>query len=204
MPSLVLRSAAAGVLCFVVLALAGRSGGSEEVAAGTAVRLDIAGLVEGAEWIFEGRVLERRVFEDPLTGRIDTEYLFEIERTFRGENQPVGSLRLPGGVLPDGRGLVIAGVPRLEVGEERLLFLSPPSGQVELRMPVGLSQGALRLERRFDGSKQLVREGIDVALVAGPGGAAASGARRIARDYAEVVAEIHAALAAQAARGSGR
>ncbi|HED67122.1 MAG TPA: hypothetical protein ENJ09_16395 [Planctomycetes bacterium] len=167
-----------------------------DVEAGTAVRMDIAELTEHADLILEGRVLLANAFE--VDGRIETEYLIQVDRTFEGEDQPYRTVRMPGGVLPDGRGLILAGMPRIVPGEEELLFLSA-EGPTGVRVPVGLAQGKLSLVRNADGSKSLLSDMAGVVLVS-EDGSVSEGAGAMRVDYAEVVARIEATLAEKAAR----
>jgi hypothetical protein len=162
------------------------------VEAGTAERLSLEGLVERAGLILEGRVLSARGLEDP-EGRIETEYVLEVARTFEGMDLPLRSVRLPGGVLPDGRGMLLAGMPRVAPGEELLLFLTQ-EGATGVRMPVGLAQGKLGMRRRSDGGRVLVREHAGVGLVDRATGALVEGEGIDVLDYAETVARIEAAL----------
>jgi len=87
------------------------------VDAGTAIRLDIPELVERADLAFEGRVLERTSQVGP-TGLIESDYTIAVLRTFVGTPQSTRVVRLPGGVLADGEGLVLPGMPVIEVGED--------------------------------------------------------------------------------------
>ena len=114
-----------------------------EVGAGTAVRLDIEGLVEHAELVLEGRVLSRRAVRT-TRGRVATEVELDVLRTFLGEERARRTVRVPGGLLPDGSGVLIPGMPTLLEGEDVLLFLTGPSA-TGARMPVGLAQGKLRV-----------------------------------------------------------
>ena len=123
-------AATATIVGFAGVAVLTHPGG---VAAGTAIRMEIAELVDGAELIVEGRILTTTSFESE--GRIETEYLIEVDRTFAGEDQPYRAMRLPGGVLEDGSGMILAGMPRIAAGEKTLLFLSG-EGTTGVRMPV--------------------------------------------------------------------
>lgn len=163
------------------------------VSAGTAVRMDVGDLVSSSGLILEGRILTSLVFEHD-EGRIETEYLFEVERTFLGEDLPYRTVRIPGGVLEDGSGMLLAGMPRIADGEEVLMFLTGEA-DAGVRMPVGLAQGKFGVVRRADGSKLLEREGHGVTLVDPQTGAASESAPVVLWDYAEVVAQIEAALA---------
>lgn len=162
--------------------------------AGTALRLDLPELVQRSELVVEARVLAAEPRE--ADGMLATEYLLEVERTFKGEDQSYRTLRLPGGVRADGSGLLVPGVPHLAPGEDALLFLSAESAR-GLRLPTGLAQGKFTVQRRADGTKQLLRDAAGLELV-GPEGHS-TGARTSA-DYAALVAGIEAALASGGAR----
>lgn len=169
----------------------------ESVQAGTAVRLDTAALTRSAALVVEGRVLASRALES--SAGIETEHLLEVERTFKGVDLPHRVIRVPGGVLKDGRGMLLSGMPRICPGEDVLLFLSPesPNG---VRMPVGLAQGKYTVLRRPDGTKALVRDAAEVALVDRRTGALERTRGRVVRDYAETVARIEAALVRKESR----
>ena len=181
-------------LSLVTASLVGRPAGVE---AGTAVRLDIDELVQSSALIVEARVLSTYAYEDD--GRIETEYLLEVSRTFEGPDEAYRAVRLPGGVLPDGRGMMLAGMPRIAAGEEALFFLTG-AGRSGVRMPVGLAQGKLRLIRRADGRKLLARDLSGVTLVNPSSGAVLRNPGTTVLDYALVVAEIEAALAGKRSR----
>lgn len=167
---------------------------TRDVHAGTVQRFGLADLAERADVAFEGRVQSVRVLE-PRPGRIETEYVLREDAVHIGESCPVRVVRLPGGVMPDGRGLVLAGMPRLAAGEDVLLFLSRESSQ-GTRMPVGLAQGSLRVVTLESGAKRLVGSsaGLDfvgtstTAIPDGPG-----------IDYVAGLAEITSGIAARAA-----
>ncbi|MSR63085.1 MAG: hypothetical protein EXS08_11645 [Planctomycetes bacterium] len=162
---------------------------AREAGAGTALRLPLPELVQRSELVLEAHVLAAEPRE--ADGILATEYLLEVERTFKGQDQSYRTLRLPGGVRADGSGLLVPGVPHLAPGEEALLFLSAENAR-GLRLPTGLAQGKFGVQRLGDGTKHLVRDTAGLALV-GPGGNA-PGARTI-EDYAGLVAGIEAALA---------
>ena len=160
--------------------------------AGTAIRMDISELTQRAELILEARVLSMQALE--AEGRIETEFLLDVRATHQGEDLPLRAIRLPGGILPDGRGMMLAGMPGLEVGETVLLFLTGP-GESGLRMPVGLAQGKFAIVEAADGSKLLVREQSGLSLVQ-PGTTTLTEADGIAvLDYTEVLSRIIAAQA---------
>ena len=192
-----MRTLSALIAALLVLGIcAGVPRRPADVSAGTAVRLDVAQLASRADLIVEGRVLQSRVIERDQM--VETEYLLRVDRTFAGEDLSHRSVRIPGGVLPDGRGMILAGVPRLLAGEDVLLFLSRES-RSGVRMPIGLSQGKYRRVETEAGERLLVREPAGVSLVE-PDGAVRPATESRVRVYAEVVAEIEAALARKRAR----
>jgi len=173
------------VVGFLVALLPARS-----IQAGTALRLDLGGLVQRSELVVEARVLSARTVE--LEGWLATEYLLEVARTFKGAHEACRTVRLPGGLRADGSGLLIPGVPHLATGEEALLFLER-EGPRGTRMTTGLAQGRLTLRRLSDGRRQLVRDLTSMELVA-PGSERAERGDRSVLDYAACLAEIEAAL----------
>jgi hypothetical protein len=183
-------AAAACVPC--VVALLSPHGGPGAVDAGTALRLDVEGLVAASALVLEGRVLSRQALPT-AAGRIATDFEIEAQRTWLGTTPGRHTVRLPGGVLPDGSGILIAGMPSLLPGEDVILFLTAESSS-GARMPVGLSQGKLRVATSLAGEKVLVRHHAGLDLVHAPGEAATHGASQEHLDYAATVAEIHAAV----------
>jgi hypothetical protein len=186
---------------FVLLALSLASLGifrPASVDAGTAVKLDLAGLVDRADLVLEGRVVAERVLMGPAN-RIDTEYTISVERTFWGSALPTRVFRMPGGVLPDGRGMVLPGMPRLSTGASALLFLTAadPTG---MRMPVGLAQGELAIITDAAGQKRIVRDTSDLSLLDPRTGAPTQADAKAVLDYAATVAEIEARAAAKLSR----
>lgn len=168
------------------------------VDAGTALRLDVDGLVDHSALIVEARVLAANAVE-PAGGVLSTELLLEVRRTFKGDDLTYRTVRLPGGVRADGSGLLIPGMPRLAAGEDVLLFLGPeaPAARGAFRMPTGLAQGKLALRTLADGRRELIGDLTGLRL-AGEDGRAVEG-RQVVRDYAWCVARIEAALARERA-----
>lgn len=164
---------------------------TREASAGTALRLDVAGLVQASELVLEGRVLAAEPHEEE--GLLVTEYLIEVERTHKGAHEATRALRLPGGLRADGSGLLIPGLPGLAPGEEVLLFLGP-EGRAGARLPTGLAQGKFTLERRPDGSKRLLRDSRALELFDGQG---FTRGERTRHAYAELLAALTAACAAE-------
>ncbi len=191
----VLRLAALAGVLVAAVPLAPRPRPAE---AGTALRLEIPDLVREADLVFEGRVEDIR----PRTnarGRVETEVTLRVERTFLGEPAPYRVVRLKGGRLPDGSGVLIPGMPRLSLQEDVLLFLSAPSADGS-RMPVGLSQGKWRVVTDVTGARSLVRTSgpLEVAHVLGAPVASAPEERL---DYADGIAQVIAACEARRAEG---
>jgi hypothetical protein len=87
-----------------------------------------------------------------------------VPPTFAGTHAAHRTIRLPGGVLPDGRGMVIPGMPALGVGERAILFLSAANARGE-RLPIGLAQGRMRVLTATDGTLTVVSEAADLDLV---------------------------------------
>jgi hypothetical protein len=172
---------------------------------GTAVRLGVADMVERSDLCLEGRVTAARAILE-LGRRIDTEYTISVERTFWGEAQASRAIRIPGGVLPDGRGMVIPGLSGMATGEDVILFLSKADA-VGMRMPIGLAQGKMRVATDRFGKKRVVRDqaGLELANATPAGAGTARPADEAATlEYAAVVAEIDAAVAARRAKKDGK
>ncbi|MBL8861615.1 MAG: hypothetical protein JNK02_06340 [Planctomycetes bacterium] len=180
-------AALAAAVCAALCALR-----THEVRAGTVLRLGLSDLAERADTAFEGRVVQARVLE-PFAGRIETEYTILEQAVHVGGACAVRVVRFPGGVLPDGRGLAIAGMPSLAPGEDVLLFLSRESAQ-GLRMPVGLAQGALRVLTLPDGAKRLVGSSAGLRFASAAATAVPDGP---GVDYVAGLAEIAAGVAAR-------
>lgn len=156
---------------------------SEPVSAGTAVRFELEELAREAELIVEGQVL--RTHGVRRAGRIETEVLLAVERTHAGRDEALRWITLPGGVLPSGDGLLLAGMPRLAVGERVVLFLSA-ANSLDVRVPVGLAQGKWSVLRATDG-RRWVRQAPAArgVLVDGP-------PSERALDYADFLARVTA------------
>lgn len=163
------------------------------VKAGTALRLDISEMASRADLVLEGRVLDTHVLEGE-TGLIETEYLMSVDRTLWGADLGTRTVRLPGGVLPDGRGMMIPGMPHMAAGEDVLLFLSRQTSW-GMRMPMGLAQGKFSVVKSFDGERRLIRDQGSVTFIDATTGELSETATAASLDYAAVVSEIHAAIA---------
>lgn len=157
--------------------------------AGTAQRMDIEDLVNTAELVLEGRVIMSRTLRD-AEGMIVTDYEVEVQRTFLGEHRDRRSVRLPGGVLETGEGLMIPGLPPMNPGEDVILALSA-AGSTGVRLTTGLTQGKFKIMMGTSGLPVAVRDGSGSTLVT-PQGIFDEGGIEV-MPYAELVARIQAA-----------
>ncbi len=182
---LVVLSASALALSFTFAQRAG-----SPVEAGTAVRMDVDGLLQGSRLAFEARVVSAVPVKLP-NGRIATDYRFRVSRTFWGDERVLRSVRLPGGVLPEGRGMLVPGLTHPVVGEDTLLFLA---GDEEggIHVPVGLSQGRFRILTGPRGERLAVRDHGPLALV-DPGRVREADGTHVF-EYADLLARIESAV----------
>jgi hypothetical protein len=185
----ILRSSAAlalpALLAFSYLAVHTRA----VVDAGTAPHLELEDVVRHARIAFVGTV-QSALARQAADGLIETEYSLAVEQRFVGDGGPSQTVVLPGGVLADGRGLVLPGVPQLAVGEEVVLFLSERDARSGRHMPVGLEQGRYRLVLGTDGVRRAIGAGPSYALdVSGAPHDAA-----VSQSYQSLRARIEAAL----------
>ena len=171
---------------------------NEESQAGTALEMDLSEVVDASNLVLEGRVVQGRssTTED---GTIYTDWDIEVDRTWWGDDEPVRTVRIPGGVLSDGKGMVVPGMPSLAPGEDVVLMLSDESDK-GLRIPTGLGQGKYRIVSDGQGSKKAIRTGEHMTL-ASTAGTLASGDGLSVLDYAELVAELEAATQRKRAEG---
>lgn len=169
-----------------------------QAGAGTAVRLDIDDLVENADLVIEGVVTGRRVWDLRSEGRIETEYEIEVERTFWGDDLPTRAIRVPGGELPDGTGLLLPGMPTLDVGERSVLFLTEP-GSTGMRAFVGLAQGKFEIVSTLDGPLAVGAGTQTVLWNPATGALTPPGASQM-MPYADLVARVEAAAAVRSAQ----
>jgi hypothetical protein len=143
-------------LCFA-LAIAGTIDGA------TVLKMNVADLAARCDLAIEARVTSASASID-ASGRIGTDYALDVGRTYAGAPAARRTIRLPGGVLPDGRGLLIPGMPVLAVGENAILFLSAENQRGE-RLPIGLAQGRLRIVTATDGTRTLESDLAGIELV---------------------------------------
>lgn len=160
-------------------------------------------LVGRCDLALEARVTSKSATID-AHGRIATDYSLAVDRTWFGGAQAVRTVRIPGGVLPDGRGLVLPGMPVLAVGENAILFLTRENQHTE-RLPIGLAQGRMKVVRSADGAKSLEADLRELDLVDAQGKPIAATTTVSALPYAETVSRIEAACAQrvrEAAKGT--
>jgi hypothetical protein len=101
-------------------------------------------LVAGAERIVEAKILDKRTKLN-ADGTIETTYTLSTITPIKGENANIQEITIPGGEVA-GQGLIIPGMPELQIGDRNILFLSAASPQNNWRMPVGLKSGALKVQ----------------------------------------------------------
>lgn len=126
------------------------------VRASTVVEQDLAGMVGEAAWILEAEVLNRRCvrLED---GRIETRYELATLTPMKGSIPSWCELRVPGGEIA-GKGMLIAGMPRLKLGDRHILFLSEKTAGSGWRFPVGLACGDYKVVPEASGRLSVVRD----------------------------------------------
>lgn len=181
--------------------------------AGTATRLDWPGLVESCDVALHGRVRlakpqasqgPNRTNANPL---IETHYELEVLEDLRGISAPRFTLVQPGGYLAQaGRGTAIPGLRNFAVGEELVLFLTR-EGPGGWRLPVGLAQGVLRVQRDERGRPTLERDTSCLTLLE-PGGASQSPGARQSLDFGATMGSLResfrARLRLESSEGSPR
>lgn len=101
-------------------------------------------LVAGAERIVEAKILDKRTKLNP-DGTIETTYTLSTITPIKGENANIQEITMPGGEVA-GQGLIIPGMPELQVGDRNILFLSAAAQHKNWRMPIGLKAGAIKVE----------------------------------------------------------
>jgi len=115
---------------------------------------NLADLVSDADWIAEVETINKR-FELSDDGSIQTVFTFSAITPMKGSVASIDEVRIPGGVAA-GRGLHIPGMPRIEVGDHHILFLSKESVVQRWRLPVRLSAGAFRVRQARPGAGRTV------------------------------------------------
>lgn len=153
------------------------------------VRLSLGEAAARADLVVEARVLAKSARIGPRK-RVETEYVLRVDRALFGAPASAALVRVPGGVLPDGSGMLVPGMPSFAVGDDVVLMLGREQ-EGGMRVPVGLAQGALRVARDARGERVLARDltGLEFPRerVAPPSSV----------PYAQGMAEIQAAIAAR-------
>ena len=180
------------------LLFAAHASAQTPVEAGVAVRMDLDQMVQRAGLVISGRVVAERAIETPQ-GRIDTEYTLTVDRTFWGPDLGQRVIRMPGGVLPSGRGLMLPGMARLAPGEEVVLLLSE-EGTGGIRVPVGLAQGKFLILTTPTGARIAQRSQAGLELLRPATGDVQPAEGREILDYADLVARLETAVTRKRAR----
>lgn len=131
--------------------------------AGTAVKLSLDEAFLASDLVIEGQVTGATC-GTAADGTIYTDWEIDIESTYWGDPQGTRIVRLPGGVLSNGKGMVIPGMPRLVEGEHVILMLEGESRD-GMRLPTGLSQGKYRVVTSAEGERTAIRTGDHVSLI---------------------------------------
>lgn len=160
--------------------------GSSE--AGTALRMTLEEAFQRSELVVEGTVVDSTCGSDDQ-GLIYTDWTIEVDRSFWGQTAEVETIRMPGGVLASGKGMVVPGMPRLTLGEDVVLLMGEASAQ-GVRMPTGLSQGKYRIITSTDGERTAIQTGEHVSLITAQRTRAAAGLDML--PYADLVARLEA------------
>lgn len=112
----------------------------------TMQRFALAELADNAEHIVVATC--QKVEPELVHGNIYTRYSFLVSETVKGDKEQTLTLHLPGGQF-QGINSRIAGMPVFARGDEAVLFLTIEN-QLGHAWPVGLGQGAFRIERHAD------------------------------------------------------
>lgn len=178
---------------FVASALLPALRGSSE--AGTAMRMTLEETFQRSELVVEGTVVGSSSGQD-ARGVIYTDWTVDVDRTFWGADEAQRTVRLPGGVLASGKGMVVPGMPRLSVGEDVVLLMGEASSE-GLRLPTGLSQGKYRIVTSTDGERTAIQSGEHVSLITAQRTRAANGLDMM--PFSDLVARLEAQAQARRA-----
>jgi hypothetical protein len=120
----------------------------------TLLRYDLEELTNRAERVFVGTC--QSAVTELIQGQLYTRYVFAVQQTVKGPENPRVELVLPGGQY---QGLVwrLAGMPVFSPGEYLVLFLTP-NNELGHAWPVGLAQGKFRVERHADRQERVFQE----------------------------------------------
>ncbi|MHC4823249.1 MAG: hypothetical protein ACYTEP_04435 [Planctomycetota bacterium] len=133
------------ITCAILIGvLSGLSLGRADASSVTDQAPDLATLVAGAELVCEVQILDATsaLLAD---GSIETRYSFSTLTPIKGTMASIQEVRIPGGEVA-GQGLVLPGMPDLQVGDRSILFLSEPTQTKQWRMPVGMEAGAMKVQ----------------------------------------------------------
>ncbi len=164
------------------------------VRADTALRMELEDLVERAGLVVEARVVSARGVLD-AQGLVCTDYSLEVLGTIYGEHLASRTVRLPGGVLPDGRGTIVPGIPRLLPGDEVVLLLTE-RGSRGWRVPVGAAQGVFFATVDENGVRR-ARSRISGLATVGPDGKAETSSPARPVEYSLLVRRLERAASAK-------
>jgi hypothetical protein len=138
------------------------------LSAATIPQMELAEVVERSPRIIQGRIVRTWSAWDASHKVIWTHAEVAVSRDLRGNAGQTLVLSELGGVV-DGIEMHAPGAPKLEVGEDLVVFAySTPGGLWRLR---GWGQGKYRIERDAAGGRIVRREGFGAALIkpgAGP------------------------------------
>jgi hypothetical protein len=87
----------------------------------TLEKLTVAQLSRRAVAVVAGTVVSTKV-QDPTSG-VRTAVRLKVEKTYKGVGPRFMTVEVPGGVLPDGTRVVVAGMPAFRVGESSVVFV---------------------------------------------------------------------------------
>jgi hypothetical protein len=156
------------VRALVVSLVVALLGCGRPAAATTLQGFDLAGLVDRSARIVAATC--QRVTPEVMGGQPVTRYGFAVRQFLKGEGPAALSVVLPGGEQA-GTTVRWVGMPVFAPGEEVILFLTGPD-QVGAAWPVGLAQGAFRIERQDD--RLVVRQQLDGVGLTWPSGTGAA------------------------------
>lgn len=125
----------------------------------TVQEVGLTELLDRADVVFEGHVLEVQAQKSPHYPYLFTDVLIQTTHIFKGEPRASITLRIPGGSMPQEK-VMIPGMPSFEEGQEVLIFaeMLPWKQKNPQFLPLGLGLGSFKLEGEFF---QRQDEGLD-------------------------------------------
>lgn len=130
------------VVSFLLLATAAMTALAGPAGASTFLALSQAELVEQAEAVVQGRIVEVQSFWNSEHTAILTEAVLEVEDTVVGSAPAYVNLRTFGGQVGNYR-IVAHGFPTFQLGERMVLFLEPEADGAQ--RVLGYQQGQYRI-----------------------------------------------------------